>query len=149
MSRTPRAEAPSRPVSVKLSPLERGRLQTAARRNRQTVSAFLREVAAAAVADCLDPDEWRDAAAAAHALIVRRSLDRALDSCGKCRPPVCPSQITVPAASAGRRRISGICSTPRQDRMGDVVNPLGMTWTNPVPLHVNHDQKQPCVGLRR
>ena len=57
MSRTPRAEAPSRPTSIKLSPLERVRLQAAARRNRQTVSAFLREVAAAAVADCLDPDE--------------------------------------------------------------------------------------------
>ena len=58
-----------------------------------------------------------------------------------------PVAITVPeAAPSGRRRISGICSTPKQDRMGDVVNPLGMTWTNPVPLHVSHNQKQPCVG---
>ena len=60
MSRKPRAEARSRPVSVKLSPQERGRLHTAALRNRQTVSQFLRDAVDAAAADCLDPDEWRD-----------------------------------------------------------------------------------------
>jgi predicted transcriptional regulator len=42
MPRKPRAEAPGRPISVKLSPLERRRLERAARTYQQTVSAFVR-----------------------------------------------------------------------------------------------------------
>jgi uncharacterized protein (DUF1778 family) len=57
VARRPRAEAPARPVAVKFSPAERGQLHTAALRNRQTVSAFLRDAAAEAAAECLDVAE--------------------------------------------------------------------------------------------
>lgn len=57
MARHPRAEAPGRPVAVKFSPAERWQLHTAALRNRQTVSAFLRDAAAEAAADCLERAE--------------------------------------------------------------------------------------------
>jgi hypothetical protein len=60
MARRSRAEAPSRPVTVKLSPVERDRLYQAALRNQQTMSAFLRDAGDAAAADCLEPDEWRE-----------------------------------------------------------------------------------------
>jgi hypothetical protein len=60
MARKPRAEAIGRSVSVKLSPAERGRVYQAAIRNQQTLSAFLREAAEDAAADCLEPDEWRE-----------------------------------------------------------------------------------------
>jgi hypothetical protein len=57
MARRSRAEAPSRPVTVKLSPVERGRLYQAAVRNQQTLSAFLRDAGDAAAAECLEADE--------------------------------------------------------------------------------------------
>jgi HK97 family phage major capsid protein/HK97 family phage prohead protease len=39
--------------------------------------------------------------------------------------------------------ITGIASTPEPDRMGDVVEPLGITFKNPLPLLLYHDTKQP------
>jgi hypothetical protein len=49
MAGKPRAEAPARPVPVRLSPAEYDRIEMAARDHQQTVSQFLRAVAAAAV----------------------------------------------------------------------------------------------------
>jgi hypothetical protein len=45
MPREPRAEAPSRPVGVRLSPGEVKWLSLAARLNRQSLSEFIREAA--------------------------------------------------------------------------------------------------------
>lgn len=44
------------------------------------------------------------------------------------------------------RTIKGIASTPEPDRAGDVIEPLGITFKNPVPLLLYHDTKSP-VGL--
>lgn len=43
-------------------------------------------------------------------------------------------------------RISGIASTPRSDRDGDVINPLGARFKTPMPLLMQHKHDKP-VGL--
>lgn len=42
-----------------------------------------------------------------------------------------------------QRLITGTASTPDPDRMGDVIEPLGITFKNPVPLLLYHDTKKP------
>jgi len=54
MARPPRAEAPSRPVPIRLSPAERTRVLQAARVNHQTVSGFLRDAIVTAADECLE-----------------------------------------------------------------------------------------------
>ena len=41
------------------------------------------------------------------------------------------------------RRVSGIASTPEMDRQGDILDPAGVTFRNPVPLLFGHNQKEP------
>ena len=41
------------------------------------------------------------------------------------------------------RTITGIATTPTPDRMGDVLDPLGATFTNPLPLLLHHDTHRP------
>jgi HK97 family phage major capsid protein/HK97 family phage prohead protease len=41
------------------------------------------------------------------------------------------------------RIIRGIATTPTPDRMGDIVEPLGVKFKNPVPLLWQHDTKAP------
>lgn len=55
MARPPRAEAPSRPVRVRLSPLELRRAAEAAQRNHKKVGDFIRDAILEASADCLEP----------------------------------------------------------------------------------------------
>jgi HK97 family phage major capsid protein/HK97 family phage prohead protease len=45
-----------------------------------------------------------------------------------------------------QRVISGVASTPSTDRMGDIVESLGLKFTNPLPLLWQHKHDQP-VGL--
>ena len=45
--------------------------------------------------------------------------------------------------AGGKRRFSGIASTPSTDRMGDVVEPKGATFKLPIPLLWQHDAGQP------
>lgn len=56
MSREARAEAPSVPVPVRLSPAERDRVKEAARVNNQKVSQFMRDALVTAAEDCLETD---------------------------------------------------------------------------------------------
>ncbi len=51
----PRAEAPSKPVPVRLSPYELRRACQAAHLSNLTVSAFIRDAIVTATEDCLDP----------------------------------------------------------------------------------------------
>jgi hypothetical protein len=44
------------------------------------------------------------------------------------------------------RTITGIATTPTPDRQGDVVNPLGARFTNPLPLLFHHARQWP-IGL--
>jgi HK97 family phage major capsid protein/HK97 family phage prohead protease len=51
--------------------------------------------------------------------------------------------LEVKALDAERRVITGIATTPTPDRMGDVIEPLGVSFTNPLPLLLHHDQAKP------
>ena len=51
--------------------------------------------------------------------------------------------LTIKALDADRRTISGLASTPTPDRTGDVIEPLGATFTNPLPLLLHHDRERP------
>jgi HK97 family phage major capsid protein len=49
--------------------------------------------------------------------------------------------LTVKALDAPRRTITGIATTPEPDRVGDIFDPLGATFRNPLPLLVEHDRR--------
>jgi HK97 family phage major capsid protein/HK97 family phage prohead protease len=51
--------------------------------------------------------------------------------------------LHIKAIDAERRTIAGIASTPEPDRMGDVVEPLGITYKNPLPLLLYHNTQKP------
>jgi HK97 family phage prohead protease/HK97 family phage major capsid protein len=51
--------------------------------------------------------------------------------------------LEVKAVEPGRRLISGIASTPELDRVGDIFDPAGATFRNPIPLLFHHDEKSP------
>jgi HK97 family phage major capsid protein len=56
------------------------------------------------------------------------------------------SMLTVKSIDAAKRIIKGIATTPEPDRMGDVVEPLGVNFKNPMPLLHQHDASMP-VGF--
>jgi HK97 family phage major capsid protein/HK97 family phage prohead protease len=56
--------------------------------------------------------------------------------------------LHVKALDVETRTITGIASTPEPDRMGDVVEPLGVTFANPLPLLLYHDSKKPVGSVR-
>jgi HK97 family phage major capsid protein/HK97 family phage prohead protease len=58
--------------------------------------------------------------------------------------------LHVKALDPERRVFSGLASTPELDRQGHSVDPAGVTFRNPLPLLLFHDQKQPIgtVTLR-
>lgn len=56
------------------------------------------------------------------------------------------SVLDVKAVNAETRTITGMATTPGVDRVGDVVEPLGVQYKNPLPLLWQHDHQQP-VGL--
>jgi HK97 family phage major capsid protein/HK97 family phage prohead protease len=51
--------------------------------------------------------------------------------------------LHVKAVDAEQRVITGIASTPEPDRMGDVIEPLGITFKTPVPLLLYHSTQKP------
>lgn len=56
--------------------------------------------------------------------------------------------LHVKALDSDRRVISGLATTPEPDRMGDIIEPLGIAYKNPLPLLLFHDTKRP-VGLTK
>jgi len=54
--------------------------------------------------------------------------------------------LEIKAAEGSARRFSGVATTPATDRAGESIDPLSIRFTNPLPLLLHHDQKQP-VGL--
>jgi HK97 family phage major capsid protein/HK97 family phage prohead protease len=58
------------------------------------------------------------------------------------------SVLIVKDVSDGDRRvITGIASTPTPDRAGDILEPLGATFRNPLPLLLHHDKTQPVGSV--
>lgn len=53
------------------------------------------------------------------------------------------SLLTVKTVSEDERVIRGVATTPTPDRMGDIVEPLGVSFKNPMPLLHQHDHRSP------
>jgi HK97 family phage major capsid protein/HK97 family phage prohead protease len=53
------------------------------------------------------------------------------------------SLLILKTIDAERRYIAGVATTPTPDRQGDVIDPSGLTYCNPVPLLLGHDKTKP------
>ena len=53
------------------------------------------------------------------------------------------SLLEIKSVEPERRTFAGIASTPELDRQGDMVDPAGVRFRNPVPLLYHHDPTQP------
>lgn len=53
------------------------------------------------------------------------------------------SVLTVKAVGEDERVIRGIATSPAVDRVGDIVEPLGVTFNNPMPLLHQHNHSMP------
>lgn len=53
------------------------------------------------------------------------------------------SLLTVKSVDEEKRIIRGIATTPTIDRVGDIVEPLGIEFNNPMPLLLHHDHERP------
>lgn len=51
--------------------------------------------------------------------------------------------IHIKAVDAERRTFTGWATTPDPDRQGDIVDPFGVKFENPLPLLLHHDRKMP------
>jgi HK97 family phage major capsid protein/HK97 family phage prohead protease len=58
------------------------------------------------------------------------------------------SLLRVKSVDSDTRVITGMATTPETDRTGDIIEPLGVQFKNPLPLLLYHDTKRP-VGLTR
>ncbi|MDX3929243.1 MAG: phage major capsid protein [Shinella sp.] len=57
------------------------------------------------------------------------------------------SVLTVKAVEEEQRIIRGIATTPNPDRVGDIVEPLGVQFKNPMPLLHQHDHDKPVGSV--
>lgn len=53
------------------------------------------------------------------------------------------SVLTVKEVSEDKRTIRGVATTPEPDRVGDIVEPLGVKFKNPMPLLWQHKSDKP------
>lgn len=53
------------------------------------------------------------------------------------------SVLTVKAIDESARTITGIATTPSVDRVGDIIEPLGVKFTNPLPFLWQHQHDKP------
>lgn len=58
------------------------------------------------------------------------------------------SLLTVKKVGGDQRTITGIATTPTPDRMGDIVEPKGIQFKNPMPLLWQHRHDQPVGEVR-
>ena len=56
------------------------------------------------------------------------------------------SVLEIKSVSEDRRIIRGVATTPATDRVGDIVEPLGVSFKNPMPLLWQHKHDKP-VGF--
>jgi HK97 family phage major capsid protein len=57
------------------------------------------------------------------------------------------SVLQIKSVDQQRRVFTGIASTPTPDLVGDIIEPLGITYTNPIPLLFHHDQYSPVGSV--
>jgi HK97 family phage prohead protease len=53
------------------------------------------------------------------------------------------SVLDVKSIDEGQRTISGVATTPTVDRVGDIIEPLGVQFKNPMPFLWQHDHQSP------
>jgi HK97 family phage major capsid protein/HK97 family phage prohead protease len=53
------------------------------------------------------------------------------------------ARLDTKRADGRPRRLAGVATTPTPDRAGDVLDPLGATFRNPIPLLWHHDKERP------
>ena len=58
------------------------------------------------------------------------------------------SSFVVKSVDDSRRIIRGIATTPTPDRVGDIVEPLGVKFTNPMPFLWQHDHTKPIGTVK-
>ncbi len=58
------------------------------------------------------------------------------------------SYLTIKAVNDEKRIIRGIATTPALDRVGDVVEPLGVKFKNPMPFLWQHDAHKPIGTVK-
>lgn len=58
------------------------------------------------------------------------------------------SPMEIRAVSEDRRTFTGWATTPAADRMGDIVDPMGAKFKNPLPLLHQHDHERPIGWVR-
>ena len=58
------------------------------------------------------------------------------------------SFLDVKALDDGRRRFSGVATTPHLDRMRDSIDPMGVRFKNPLVLLHQHDHSRPIGTVR-
>lgn len=58
------------------------------------------------------------------------------------------SLLTVKSVDEERRIIRGVATTPTPDRYGDIVEPLGVTFKNPMPLLWQHQHDKPIGTVK-
>lgn len=55
--------------------------------------------------------------------------------------------LQIKSVDRAARTFAGIATTPTPDRSGDILDPLGATFTNPVPLLWHHDRTKPIGSV--
>ncbi len=55
--------------------------------------------------------------------------------------------LHVKAVDEDQRVITGTATTPEPDRVGDIIEPLGASYKNPLPLLLHHDTKKPVGSV--
>jgi HK97 family phage prohead protease len=58
------------------------------------------------------------------------------------------SLFEIKSIDAKRRILRGMASTPTPDRGGDIVEPKGVQFTNPLPLLLHHDSRRPVGTVK-
>jgi HK97 family phage prohead protease len=58
------------------------------------------------------------------------------------------SFLTIRSVDEEQRIITGVATTPTPDRVGDVVEPLGVKFKNPLPLLWQHRTSEPVGNVR-
>lgn len=58
------------------------------------------------------------------------------------------SLLTVKSIDSTRRLIRGTATTPSPDRIGDIVEPLGVSFAPSLPLLLYHDSRQPVGTVK-
>jgi len=57
------------------------------------------------------------------------------------------SVLEVKSYDEETRTITGVATSPALDRMGDIVDPLGVNYKNPMPLLWQHDHEKPVGNV--